>query len=477
VSIKQTPSLNQWLKIGSIAFGVSCGCTLPFTRHLGLSALISLVTMPGAVASVMVTSRHHQQQGQRQLDRGKQRLQELQHRSAILGEQLQLRHKDRQEIELRISQLHNLAANLNDRIDRDRDRHQQLEQQLATLEIYCQTQSNLAANLDRKIQDKQACLLEVDTDLNSLKLELGQVQSAQIQVTGANIDVASALEQQTIALTDIQLQINLCSATKQELELQLQQLQDRKVVETENFDESIAQKHLLLHELDLAISDRQKSQAETLLEVDRLNSIIAEKTPKLAIQLQKLADTQLQLSTTELALQARQVELDELAATILATQIPEQPEYSSEDEQDPLSDRLLQRELKIAQLELSSRQAELDNLEFKLQQKLESISELDLVDSFQSFEPQPPIIDRDLDEIVCLDEWYDKFIDNPHLTVLKHIEKHGTITESEASKKLGNARSVRQFANKLEEYAQDLPFSIRVESSPKGNRYLKEDRN
>jgi hypothetical protein len=138
---------------------------------------------------------------------------------------------------------------------------------------------------------------------------------------------------------------------------------------------------------------------------------------------------------------------------------------------------MLQRELKIAQLELSSRQAELDNLEFKLQKKLESISELDLADSFQAFEPQPPIINRDLDEIVCLDEWYDKFIDNPHLPILKHIEKHGTITESEASKKLGNARSVRQFANKLEEYAEDLPFSIRVESSPKGNRYLKEDRN
>jgi hypothetical protein len=48
---------------------------------------------------------------------------------------------------------------------------------------------------------------------------------------------------------------------------------------------------------------------------------------------------------------------------------------------------------------------------------------------------------------------------------------------AEASSKLGNARSVRQFANKLEEYARDIPFSIRVESSPKGNRYLKEDRN
>ena len=49
--------------------------------------------------------------------------------------------------------------------------------------------------------------------------------------------------------------------------------------------------------------------------------------------------------------------------------------------------------------------------------------------------------------------------------------------EAEASSKLGNARSVRQFANKLAEYTPDLPFSIRVESSPKGNRYLKETQN
>jgi chromosome segregation ATPase len=476
VSSKQPPTLKQWLKIGSIAFGVSCVCTLPFTLNLGQSALIGLATMPGLAAGTMLRSRPHRQ-GKRQRARGKLRLQELQHQGAILNEQLQFRHKDRQEVELKVSQLHDLAASLTDRIDRDNDRHQQLEQQLATLTLYCQTQENLAANLDRKIQEQQACLLEVDTNLNSLKLELAQVQSAQVQANSANFDEASALKQQKIETIAIQHQINLCLATKQELELQIQQIQDRKIVETKEFDESIALKHSLLHELDLAISDRQKSQAEIVTEVDRLNRIIAETTPELAIQEQKLADTRSQLSTTELALQARQVELDELAAMILATQIPEQQDYSNDHQQDPLSDRLLQRELKIAQLELSSRQAELDNLEFKLQKKLESISELDLTDSFQAFEPQPPIVDRDFDEIICLDEWYDKFIDNPHLTVLKHIEKHGTITESEASKKLGNARSVRQFANKLEEYAQDLPFSIRVESSPKGNRYLKEDRN
>ena len=92
-------------------------------------------------------------------------------------------------------------------------------------------------------------------------------------------------------------------------------------------------------------------------------------------------------------------------------------------------------------------------------------------------EPKPPIISRGIELDVLAGEWYHKFIDNPHLIILQHIEKHGTITEAEASSKLGNARSVRQFANKLAEYTPDLPFSIRVESSPKGNRYLKETHN
>lgn len=401
MSSKRPPTLKQWLKIGSVAFGVSCVWTLPFTLNLGQSALIGLATMPGLAAGMMLRSRPHRQ-GQRQQEQGKLRLQELQHQSAILDRQLQLRFKDRQEIELKVSQLHDLVANLTDRIDRDKNRHQQLEQQLATLTLHCQTQEDTAANLDRRIHHKQAYLLEVNTSINSLKLELAQVQSTQAQIKDVNLADTFTLEQQKILLADIHHHINICLNTQQELELQIQQLQDRKVLENEDFDRLV---------IEHSRSD-----------------------------LQEQSDP-------------------------------------NENELAPLSDRLLQRELRIAQLELSSRQAELDNLEFKLHSKLQSIDEINLEKSIHSFEPQPPIIDRDVDAVITAGTWSDKFINNPHLTVLKHIEKHGAITEAEASSKLGNARSVRQFANKLEEYTQDLPFSIRVESSPKGNRYLREDRN
>jgi hypothetical protein len=473
VPTKQTPIVKNWFKIGSIAFGVSFGCALLFTQNLAQSALIVLATSPGVAASAIVGSRQRQRQLGQKKGRGRLRSIQLQQQDEILTQQLHQKEQDRQSIETRITQLHDLAAKLTDRLDLDRERHQQLEQQVAVSTIHYQEQANITANLDRKILEKQAALLEIDTEVNTLKLELSQVQSAQIQLTSANDRARQSLK-------DIQAQIDQSLVTKQDLELQIQQLQSHKAVENGEFDQSVDQKYLLLQELDLEISDQRKIQQDLTAEIARIDQLLIERAPELTIQSQQLVTTKLQLQAAELALQAKQVELDELTAIILATQIPDQP--ADPIEQDPLSDRLLQRELKIAQLELSSRQAELDNLEFKLQKKLESISELDLseidlADSFQAFEPQPPIVDREIDEIACLDEWYEKFVDNPHLTVLKHIEKHGTITESEASKKLGNARSVRQFANKLEEYAEDLPFSIRVESSPKGNRYLKEDRN
>jgi myosin heavy subunit len=70
--------------------------------------------------------------------------------------------------------------------------------------------------------------------------------------------------------------------------------------------------------------------------------------------------------------------------------------------------------------------------------------------------------------------WQSYFADNPHLPLLLHLDKHGSITEAEAIHLLGNPRAVRQFASKISDYAPYLPFSIQVEFSPSGSRYLKQ---
>jgi hypothetical protein len=460
--LNKPSSIKNWLKIGSVAFVVSCGCTLPFTQNLAQSVLIGLATIPGMAASMVVRSRQRRQRVYRQVKRRKLRLQELQNRSTILERQLEIGQKNRQEIESRVTQLHSLAANMRERIDGDRQRQQQLERQLAVLTIYCQEQENIATNLESKIQAQQACLLKVE------QTESNRVQSAQISLETTD-------DRAKIVLTDLHLEIDRSLVTKQELELQIQQLQDRIAIEQELLDRSISEQQAVIETLDFAISKRQQDLQHCQAQVTKIDDIIAEKMSASTTQDRELANLKLQLSETELALQSKQVQLAALAGS-------ETSPENIQNQSDLPSDSQLQRELKIARLELSSRQAELDNLELKIQSRAK-LTAVDTDNYLQTFEPQPPTIvggsspleNRDLDTISAIDSWYHKFIDHPHLTVLKHIEKHGAITEAEASSKLGNARSVRQFANKLEEYTPNLPFGIRVESSLKGNRYIKEN--
>ena len=91
-------------------------------------------------------------------------------------------------------------------------------------------------------------------------------------------------------------------------------------------------------------------------------------------------------------------------------------------------------------------------------------------------EQQQPIVDGLPTAVIAefVAQWYIYFDKNPHLDILKYIEKYGVITESEASNILGNYRNVRQFNNNLQKYSQDLPFSIKVESSASGIRYIKQ---
>jgi hypothetical protein len=473
VSTKQAPIFKHWFKTGSVAFVASCGCTLPFTQNLAQSALVGLATVPGVAVSTLARSRQRKQQIHRQLERGKLRLNELQQRGAILDRQLHLRDKDRQEIELRVSQLHSVAASLSDRIDRDRVQQQQLEQQLSSLTDYYEEQQAVAIKLDRNIQEKQACLLEVDTDLHSHKLKISQLQAEQIKIENSNDSLAQRLHQQAkIELKQIQSEIEEYAITKQELELNIQQLQSQQTIETRTEDASPAEKQLLLQELDLAISERLKDRQDIETEIERLEQAQADISPEPIDREQQLAETQLQSIDIEVELQAKRAQLNDLAAGIV-------------DRHNEIE--ICDRSLKMARLELSSKQGELDNLDLKVRARLQSIDEPDpwTTKDFQTIEPQPPTLvgvasqneNRQIEPIAVEGAWYDKFIDNPHLPVLQHIEKHGTITDAEASKKLGNARSVRQFANKLEAYTPDLPFAIRVESSPKGNRYLKENQN
>jgi hypothetical protein len=58
--------------------------------------------------------------------------------------------------------------------------------------------------------------------------------------------------------------------------------------------------------------------------------------------------------------------------------------------------------------------------------------------------------------------------------VFEHLAVHGTVTEAEASSMLGGPRAVRRFAVRFEEFAQKVPFSVRIDMVAGSKRYVRE---
>ena len=558
--------LKHWLPIGSIAFGVSFACVLPFNRDLAQSALIGLATIPGAIASTSVGARQRHQHVNRQLGSELLRLQGLRQQSETVDRQLQLTLKDCQSIEAKVRQLNNLLTNLNTRIDRDRYYHNQLEQQLAIATIHCEEQDRIIAKLDLKISDRRASLLEaegrfseVKLQLNSTELELSKKQSKSeylvTQLITKNNEIATSDRRLQIIHADLTARQAELTNLESQLHTHVDEFDDRELVslrlQLHPIELEYAQKQSKLADLELqlvtktteiASSDRslQTTQLEIIdrrSELANLESYLQVKTEEankidldgLRIKLNSIEsasrekqtqleylESQLIIKTTEFESRERDLQLaqselsthqNELAnlESQLQSKIEEvnqidiialraqlnSIELQSREKQEKLADlesQLLTKineiennnlSLELTKLELVDRRSELAELEAKIYAKLEEMDdiELDLKIAMQRIEPQPPQTSRSIDALLDRVEWHQNFIDNPHLEILQHIEKHGAIAESEVNHKLGNPRSVRQFANKLEEYTQYLPFAIRVESSPQGNRYLRDSHN
>jgi hypothetical protein len=71
-------------------------------------------------------------------------------------------------------------------------------------------------------------------------------------------------------------------------------------------------------------------------------------------------------------------------------------------------------------------------------------------------------------------EWRDRFEDPAVRQVFVHLHDHGAITETELNTVLGSPRKVRRFALAFEDHAANAPFSVRIETTPSGKRYVKE---
>ncbi len=71
-------------------------------------------------------------------------------------------------------------------------------------------------------------------------------------------------------------------------------------------------------------------------------------------------------------------------------------------------------------------------------------------------------------------DWQATFEDEAVRNVFLHLQQHGSITELELNQMLGSARRVRRFALEFEEHLKQVPFSVRIETTSNGKRYVKQ---
>jgi len=70
--------------------------------------------------------------------------------------------------------------------------------------------------------------------------------------------------------------------------------------------------------------------------------------------------------------------------------------------------------------------------------------------------------------------WADSIEDPAIRAVFEHIERHGVVTEPEATRLLGSPRAFRRFSAVVEVYLPRLPYRLRTESTDSGKRYVRE---
>ncbi|BAU63370.1 alkaline phosphatase domain-containing protein [Stanieria sp. NIES-3757] len=70
-------------------------------------------------------------------------------------------------------------------------------------------------------------------------------------------------------------------------------------------------------------------------------------------------------------------------------------------------------------------------------------------------------------------DWQDSFSDANIKQVFLHLDRHNSLTETELNQMLGSPRQARRFAGNLEQYLTQVPFSVKVETTSNGKRYVK----
>lgn len=451
-------SLRDWLALAMLGFTVGFFIALPLYRNLQQSALAGLVAVPSLFVGVSCLTRQRERLLSRQLMQIKSQLRKSQQQERVLRKNWQLLEQAHQAKVPQVQQLAPGQKNLSQNIQFYENQIHAVEQQLTSRQLRLRQQNNLTTELDQDIQQKRNQLEQLDTTiitrqnyLDGLKLEFNQLQREQrAKQQSSKVD--------EVELANIQKHIDQCITIQSELESRIETLNSS----LQNIQREISQKTVTTQTLEAHLYQLRQQQTDRSKTVTHLDEKISKK--EALIQGRELTYQHLEQQIEHL--QADHAHLSGLVAAMNESIAQKQALFLEIDH--TLSEH--QSIKKRCMHEINQLQTSIHDLKFQL-----SGYQLQLNSAQTQFQPGRSEIVQPENDFDSLDEkWYSSFQDNPHLTILSHIEKHGAITEAEASSLLGNPRSVRQFANRLSEYSQHLPFSIRVEPSSQGNRYLKQ---
>jgi hypothetical protein len=410
VSTRQT-FLKDWLLLGVGSFGLGCLFALPWYRNLVQAAQIGLLTLPSVFLSVVLLSRQRQQIIAQRTAALRLQLQRLRSQTKALHQTLnQTLNRQDQQTWGLQQQAYDLQTHV-----------QQWQQDLVAQHQQCQEYEQYLATLDQKCRQYKAASLELARSL-AQRQQLAQALETEIAYK------QTQLHKLTSRFEQLQRQHQQTQQAGQaELVQQIPELEQR----WETLKIEAVSKEIVVRQLQQQTQELEEQHSFLSNQVAELNELLAQKQ-SLFEQVDRT------LAAHQQACHLRERDLQQLETNIAALR----------------SERIDQEQELIAE---SSQWPILSLGESRFPQQVPSKM---LHSPLQATPAERP--------------WQDDFQDNPHLEVLRHIEAHGVLTEAEAASLLGNPRLARQFANKLSEYARFLPFAIRVEASPTGNRYLKE---
>lgn len=424
---------------------MGCLFALPWYRNLAQAAQMGLLTIPSVFLSVVLLSRQRQQIIAQRTATLRLKLQHLRSQTQAIHQTFNhaLHQHDHQTWGLQ-QQAYDLQAHVQQwqqDLVAQYQQCQEYEHYLAALDQQCRQYKAATVELARTLAQRQqlAQALETEiaykqTQLHKLTARFEQLQQQHQQTQQAGQAAQAELQR---LQAEIQTQVGQQRSNQAELAQQIPELEQR----WETLKIEAVSKEMVVRQLQQQTQELEEQHSFLSNQVTELNELLAQKQ-SLFEQVDRT------LAAHQQACHLRERDLQQLETTIAALRserIDPDQEFMAESSQWPsmsLGESLFPQDVPSEMLP----------------------SPLQVTPVGLNVTPFSPA-ER---------PWQDDFRDNPHLEVLRHIEAHGVLTEAEAASLLGNPRLARQFANKLSEYAGFLPFAIRVEASPTGNRYLKD---